>query len=151
VLSSFNFLCARITACANWSNSPWTELITSPRSRSGGDSRDFGWLGSLAGSGDQIAGIVPHVDLPFATRFDDAQSRCIEAAAFVGPGPEADAAGDDGVPVVEDLAGELDGGVGIVCPAAFGDLPDKTAQIAAETGAVNPVEPSASAFALRIR
>src|SRR5271155_70338 len=84
-----------------------------------------------AGGGDEAAGVGPGLDAPLAAGGDDAEAGGVEPAAFIGSGPEADAPGDhgvaqgalglvvgggrvggrhesdDGLPVVEDLAGEI--------------------------------------------
>src|SRR5271170_1299710 len=84
-----------------------------------------------AGGGDEAAGVGPGLDAPLAAGGDDAEAGGVEPAAFIGAGPEADAPGDhgvaqgalglvvgrrqvrvrhesdDGLPVVEDLAGEV--------------------------------------------
>src|SRR5271156_1725113 len=84
-----------------------------------------------AGGGDEAAGVGPGLDAALAAGGDDAEAGGVEAAAFVRSGPEADAPGDhgvaqgalsvvvgrrqprvedegdDGVPVVEDFAGQL--------------------------------------------
>ena len=100
--------------------------------RSGCGSRgDRGRRLANSGGGDQAADVVPGLDAALAAGVDHAERGGVEAAALVGAGSEADAPrddgmaqralgvvvgrrqgaivdeGDDGVPVVEDFAGEF--------------------------------------------
>ena len=94
---------------------------------------------AFSGGGDHLSGKYPWVSTALAARVDDAEAGGVEAAAFVGSGPERNVACDDGmaqgalsvvvrgrqpriidkchdgIPVVEDFPSQ--------CPHLFLDFP----------------------------
>ena len=123
----------------------WEARLSDGTSRRSGDGSggDFGRGQVRAGGGDQAACVVPCLDAARAAGVDDAEGCGVEAAAFVGSGSEADAPcdhgvaqralgvivgrrqlrivdeGDDGVPIVEDFAGQFADFLLVLVPVAL--------------------------------